>query len=326
LKSGERAIIWPFGNNACAVMSNPDVKRMRRTPEQFVAANGITICWDSFGDPADPPLLLIMGMGAQLIAWDDEFCERLAARGFRVIRFDNRDVGRSSWLDHAGMPDVQRAMTRAWLRLPVTAPYLLDDMAADLAGLMDALGIRAAHLVGASMGATIAQTLAIRRPERVLSMTSIMSTTGAPDLPKPRPSAVAAVLRPQPRTLDGYVEQYVDTWNVLRAGRFPEEETRDRRRAARNHARGLNPQGSARHLVAILASGSRRHALRAVSAPTLVIHGDLDPLVPLAAGIDTAESIPGAELIVLEGMGHALSMPLWPRMIDGIVRVASQAT
>jgi pimeloyl-ACP methyl ester carboxylesterase len=298
---------------------------MRRTPEDFAASNGVTICWDSFGDPAAPPLILIMGMGAQMIAWDDEFCEQLAARGFRVVRFDNRDAGRSTWLTDAGMPDLTRAMTRAWLRLPVTAPYLLDDMALDVVGLMDALGIKAAHLVGASMGATIAQTLAIRRPERVLSMTSIMSTTGDPDLPKPSTSAVAAVMRPQPSTLERYVEQYVDTWRVLRAGRFSEEEVRDRRRAARNHARGLNPAGSARHLVAILASGSRKQALRAVSTPTLVIHGDLDPLVPLAAGVDTARSIPGAELMVLDGMGHALSMPLWPRMIDGIARIAGRA-
>lgn len=307
-------------------IKSSSARQPRRTSEDFVAANGLTICWGSFGRPADPPLILIMGMGAQMIAWDDEFCEQLAARGFRVIRFDNRDAGRSSWLVDAGMPNVMRAMTRAWFRLPVSAPYLLDDMALDVAGLMDALGIRAAHLVGASMGATIAQTLAIRRPERVLSMTSIMSTTGDPDLPNPSQSVVAAVMRPQPDTLERYVEQYVHTWKLLRAGRFADEEARDRERAARNHARGLNPEGSARHLVAILASGSRRKALRAVSAPTLVIHGDLDPLVPLAAGIDTARSIPGAELMVLEGMGHALSMPLWPQMIDGIARIAGRTS
>jgi pimeloyl-ACP methyl ester carboxylesterase len=306
-------------------MRNTSLKQARRTSEDFVAANGLTICWDSFGRPTDPPLILIMGMGAQMIAWDDEFCEQLAARGFRVIRFDNRDAGRSSWLGHAGVPDVMGAMTRAYFRLPVSAPYVLGDMATDLHGLMEALGIRAAHLVGASMGATIAQTFAIRWPERVLSMTSIMSTTGDPDLPKPDTAVVAAVMRPQPGTLEQYVEQYVDTWRVLRVGRFVEEEARDRQRAARNHARGLNPQGSARHLVAILASGSRRKALRTVSAPTLVIHGDLDPLVPLAAGVDTARSIPGAELMVLEGMGHALSMPLWPQMIDGIAHVAARA-
>ena len=306
-------------------MNNPSNKRAGRTPEDFVAANGLSICWDSFGLPTDPPLILIMGMGAQMIAWDDEFCETLAARGFHVVRFDNRDAGRSSWLTHTGMPDVMRAMTRAYFRLPVSAPYLLDDMAHDLAGLMDALGFEAAHLVGASMGATIAQTFAIRFPDRVLSMTSIMSTTGDPDLPKPATSVVAAVMRPQPPTLERYVEHYVDTWRLLRAGRFAEEEARDRDRAVRNHARGLNPQGSARHLVAILASGSRRKALRNVTAPTVVIHGDLDPLVPLAAGVDTARSIPGAELLVVEGMGHALSQPLWPEIIEGVVYATRRA-
>ena len=199
-------------------------------------------------------------------------------------------------------------------------------MALDVVGLMDALGIREAHVVGASMGATIAQTLAIRRPERMLSMTSIMSTTGDPDLPQAKPAALAAVTRPQPTTLERYVEQYVETWKVLRAGGFPEEEARDRARAIRNHARGLSPAGAARHLVAILASGSRKHALRAVSVPTLVIHGDIDPLVSLAAGVSTAQSIPGAELLVLEGMGHALSLPLWPRMIDAIVDFAGRAS
>lgn len=308
-----------------ASASGPGTVRVDRTPERIVRVGGIDICWDSFGDHGDAPLVLIPGMGTQMIGWDDEFCERLAARGFCVIRFDNRDVGRSSWLDGAGTPDVTTAMMRAWWRLPVSAPYLLDDMASDVTGLMDALGIPRAHLVGASMGATIAQCLAIRCPERVLSMTSIMSTTGDPDLPKPKTSAVTAVMRPIPRTLEGYVDQYVDTWKVLRAGRFPEEETRDRARAVRNHARGLNPAGSARHLVAILASGSRRQALRTVSAPTLVIHGDVDPLVPLAAGVDTAKSISTAELLVIEGMGHAMPMPLWPQMIDGIVRVAARA-
>jgi pimeloyl-ACP methyl ester carboxylesterase len=257
-------------------------------------------------------------MGAQMIAWDDEFCEQLAARRFRVIRFDNRDVGKSTRLDNAGTPDIWSAMTRAWLRLRVAAPYRLEDMALDVVGLMDALGIRQAHVVGASMGATIAQTLAIHHPQRMLSMTSIMSTTGDRNLPQAEPSAVAAVTRPQPATLERYVEQYVDTWKVLRVGRFQEEETRDRARAVRTYRRGLSGGGSARHLVAILASGSRKDALRTVAVPTLVIHGDIDPLVPLAGGISTAQCIPGAELLVLEGMGHAISRPLWPQIIGAI--------
>ncbi len=306
-------------------MKEPLAMSVRRTPEAIVSTNGVTICWDSFGNPEDPAVMLIMGMGSQMTGWDDAFCAQIAALGFHVIRFDNRDVGKSSWLHRAGVPNVTTAMTRAWLRLPVTAPYLLQDMAEDVIGLMDALGIARAHMVGASMGATIAQTLAILRPERMLSMTSIMSTTNDPDLPKPSTAAVSAVFRPQPSRLEAYVEQYVDTYDVLRAHRFPEEKARDRARAARNHARGLNPAGSARHLVAILASGSRRKALRAVKVPTLVIHGDIDPLVPFEAGMDTAKSIPGAELMTIEGMGHAMPLAVWPQLIEGIVHVAGRA-
>jgi pimeloyl-ACP methyl ester carboxylesterase len=290
--------------------------------EQFARANGLTLCYDTFGNPADPPLMLIMGMGAQMVGWDDEFCMEVAQRGFWVVRFDNRDAGRSTRLDHAGTPDVVSAMTRAWLRVPVHAPYLLRDMASDVVGLMDALGIRRAHIVGASMGGTIGQVLALHHRDRVLSLTSIMSTTGDPDLPAPKPWAVSAVFRPTPLEREAYIEYYAKTWRVLRGGSFPEEEARDRARAALNHARGLNPAGAARQLVAILASGSRRQALRSVKVPTLVIHGDIDPLVPLAAGTDTAESIPGAELMVLEGMGHALPMRMWPRIVDGIASIA----
>jgi pimeloyl-ACP methyl ester carboxylesterase len=293
-----------------------------RTPEAFVSANGLTLCYETFGDPAHPPLVLIMGIGAQMVGWDEEFCASLAARGLWVIRFDNRDAGRSTRFDHAGLPDVASAMTRAWMRMPVTAPYLLEDMAADVVGLLDALHIEKAHLAGASMGGGIAQILAMSHPQRVLSLTSIMSTTGDPGLPSPKPEAMVAMFKQPPADLHGYIDYYLQTWRVLRVGEFPEEEARDRARAALNHARGLNPAGSARQLMAILASGSRQRALRNVSVPTMVIHGDADPLVPLAAGVDTAQQIPGAQLLVLEGMGHALPMRLWPKVIEGILRVA----
>jgi pimeloyl-ACP methyl ester carboxylesterase len=298
---------------------------VRYTPERLVRANGLTLCYDAFGEEEQPPVVLIMGMGAQMIGWDDEFCRQLAAQGLFVVRFDNRDAGRSTRFDHAGTPDVMAAMTRAWLGIPVQAPYLLQDMALDVVGLLDALDIRRAHLVGASMGGTIAQTVALRHPERMLSLTSIMSTTGDRDLPHPKPWALSALMKPTPAALDDYVEHYVRTWRMLRGDRFPEEDERDRARAVRNYARGLNPAGGARQLAAILASGSRRQALRRVSSPTLVIHGDADPLVPLAAGRDTAASIPGAELLVLPGMGHALPKQLWPRIVDGIVDIARAA-
>jgi pimeloyl-ACP methyl ester carboxylesterase len=293
--------------------------------EKFVTANGLTLCCQSFGRPGDPALVLIMGMGAQMIGWDEDFCAAIAGRGFHVVRFDNRDAGRSTRFDFAGIPHVPTAMTLAWMRLPVPAPYLMYDMALDVVGLLDALGIHGAHLVGASMGGAIAQTLAIHFPERVLSITSIMSTTGDPDLPPPQSWALAAVMQPAPREREAYVEHYVTTWKRMRVASSNEDERRDRLRARGNHDRGLHPAGAARQLVAILASGSRRKALRKLTVPSLVIHGDVDPLVPLAAGKDTARSIPDARLMVLEGMGHGLPFWLWAEIIDAIVDLARRA-
>ena len=290
----------------------------QRTAPAFAKANGIDLCYDTFGDSQAPPLLLIMGLAAQMIAWDDEFCAQLAARGYRVIRFDNRDIGLSTRFDAAGVPNVSAAFMAAAQGKPIEAPYLLRDMAGDAIGLMDALGIAAAHVVGASMGGAIGQTLAILHPERVLTLTSIMATSGAPGLPPPTPAAVAMLLKPTPTDQAGYFESYVQTWNVLRAGSFPLDEARDLTRAGQNFARGLNPAGVARQLTAILASGSRKQALSAVKVPTLVIHGDVDPLVPLACGLDTHQSVPGAKLLVIKGMGHALPILMWPQIIDAI--------
>jgi pimeloyl-ACP methyl ester carboxylesterase len=293
----------------------PDVMR---TAPAFAKANGIELCYDSFGDPQAPPLLLIMGLAAQMIAWDDEFCSLLAGRGYRVIRFDNRDIGLSTRFDAAGLPDVSAAFMAAMQGQPVTAPYLLRDMADDAVGLLDALDIGCAHVVGASMGGAIGQTLAIHHPSRLRSLTSIMATTGAPGLPPPTPQALAMLFKPTPTDQAGYFESYVQTWKVLRAGSFPLDEARDLVRAGQNFARGLNPAGVARQMAAILASGSRKQALAQVTVPTLVIHGDIDPLVPLACGIDTAETVPGAKLQVIAGMGHALPISMWPQIIDAI--------
>lgn len=290
----------------------------RRTGEAFAQANGIEICYDTFGDPADPPLLLIMGLAAQMIAWYDDFCIELARRGLYVVRFDNRDVGRSTHFDHAGLPDTAAAFGAAMQGKPVNAPYRLSDMAADAAGLLDALQIERAHMVGASMGGAIAQTLAIERPERMLTLTSIMSTTGAPGLPPPTPEAAAMLLKPTPTSQAAYLDSYAQTLKVLRGKGFALDEALDRERAARNFERGLNPAGVARQLVAILASGSRREALKAVDLATLVIHGDADPLVPPACGVDTAKAVPNAKLLRIAGMGHALPISAWPQIIDAI--------
>ena len=296
---------------------------MQTTKPTRTRANGIELCWDSFGDAHAPPIVLIMGLAAQMTAWDDEFCTQLAARGHRVIRFDNRDIGLSTRFDAAGVPDVQAALQRAMQGLPSQSPYRLEDMALDVVGLMDALDIARAHVVGASMGGAIGQTLAINHPARLHSLTSIMSTTGAPGLPAPAPAALAVLFRPPPTSLDDYIDGYAKTWKVLRAGNWPLDEARDEQRARQNWARGLNPPGVARQMAAIFASGSRKAALGAVRVPTLVIHGDADPLVPLACGKDTAASIPGAKLMVVPSMGHALPISLWPRLIDAIAAHAA---
>ena len=294
-----------------------------KTSPERARANGIELCWDSFGDAGAPPLVLIMGLAAQMIAWPDEFCALLAEHGFRVVRFDNRDIGLSTRFDSAGIPDIGAALTAAMQGKPVDAPYRLSDMAADAFGLLDALGIGRAHVVGASMGGAIAQTMAIERPERLLTLTSIMATTGEPGLPPPTPAAMGVLLKPPVTTLDGYIRSYVETWKVLRAGSFPDDEALDRERAEAVFARGLNPAGVARQLAAILASGSRKAALRSVRVPTLVLHGDADPLVPLACGVDTAESIPGARLVVIPGMGHALPISFWKRIVEEIATHAA---
>ncbi|WP_407165618.1 alpha/beta fold hydrolase [Bradyrhizobium sp. ORS 111] len=301
------------------------VTSLAHQPPQLARANGIDICYEIFGHADAEPLLLIMGLGAQMIHWDDEFCRQLAARGFRVIRFDNRDIGKSSHLSGGKRLTALELLKLRFLKIPVAASYRLIDMARDTIGLMDALGIRKAHLVGASMGGMIAQEIAITFPERVLSLTSIMSTTGNPRVPGPSREAAAVLMAPPPATKDEYFARYAQTWKVLRNGSFPEDEALDRSRAERTYARGLNPAGVSRQLRAVLASGSRKERLRSVKAPTLVIHGTVDPLVHPEGGKDTAASIPGAKLLMIDGMGHALPIPMWPQIIDAIDQHARRA-
>ena len=213
-----------------------------------------------------------------------------------------------------------------FLKIPVAAPYNLRDMAEDTIGLMDVLGIKSAHLVGMSMGGMIAQETAISFPQRVRSLTSIMSSTGNPKMPQPTREATAVLMAPPPTTKEEYFVRYAQTWKVLRAGHFPEDEALDQARAERNFERGLNPAGVGRQLRAILASGSRKNRLGSVKTPTLVIHGTVDPLVPPANGNDTAASIPDAKLLMIEGMGHALPIRMWPQIIDAIDKHAHAAS
>jgi pimeloyl-ACP methyl ester carboxylesterase len=260
-----------------------------------------------------------------MIHWDDDFCWQLAARGFRVIRFDNRDIGKSSKMTGGKRLTPVELLKLRFLKIPVAAPYRLLDMAKDVIGLMDALGIESAHIVGASMGGMIAQELAISFPQRVRSLTSIMSTTGNPKVPPPTREAAAILMAPPPATKEEYYARFAQTWKILRAGSFPLDESLDRARAERTYARGLSPAGVGRQFRAILASGNRKQRLASVKAPTLVIHGTVDPLVRPEGGKDTAASISGAKLLMIEGMGHALPIPMWPEIIDAIDKHAHGA-
>lgn len=285
-----------------------------------VAANGITIEYESIGDPAAPPILLIMGLGMQLIAWPDAFVRGLAERGFRVIRFDNRDCGLSSRIQVLKQPTLVAALAAAWMRLPVRAPYTLDDMAADAVGLLDALGVPRAHVVGVSMGGMIAQMIAALHAERVLSLTSIMSSSGRRSASQPRPEAKRALLsKPaDPGDPASIVEHLVGVFGVIGSPAFPTDREALREQVIRSVHRGYYPAGVTRQLVAIVASGDRRRLLRKITAPTLVIHGAADPLVPVEAGRDTARHIAGARLMVIEGMGHDLAPGLQPLLVEAI--------
>lgn len=298
---------------------------MPTTGEQFAKANGLDICFETFGASDAPPIVLIMGLGAQMIAWDSQFCEALAAKGFRVIRFDNRDIGRTTRLSTAPVPNIMAMMGMAAIGRTMSVPYTLADMAADTTGLMDALGIRSAHVVGASMGGAIAQEIVIRSPARARSMTCIMSSTGSSSLPSPTPEAVAVLLKAVPPDREAYLAHYRETVRVLRGPHIEEDPELDRPRAEKSFARGLNPPGVARQFGAIFASGDRTAALGGVTVPTLVIHGDADPLIRVEGGHAIVKAIGRATIDVIRGMGHTLPRQHWPRIIDDIATHARAA-
>jgi pimeloyl-ACP methyl ester carboxylesterase len=281
-------------------------------------ANGIQIEFESLGE--GEPLLLIMGLGAQLVMWPDELCQQLVARGFRVIRFDNRDIGLSSKITEGGRPPVRRMLFRTLLGRPVKAPYTLLDMADDTVGLMDFLGLRDAHVVGASMGGMIAQTMAIIHQSRVRSLTSIMSGPGDRMTFLGKRSAVRPLLRPPPRTREAFHALWLEFFRKAGGSGYPVDEVHLRQQTSRAWDRDPGPPELARQTAAIFASGDRRPALRLVRAPTLVIHGSDDPLIRPAAGRATARAIPRAVLRELPGMGHYLPRALWPVLVDEIAR------
>lgn len=280
--------------------------------------NGLELEYDNFGDPEATPLLLVMGLSYQMIEWDDALCELIASRGFRVTRFDNRDVGLSTKVDALGPPDIM-----ALLGGTGRPPYSLDDMAGDAVGLLDALGIAAAHVVGVSMGGMIAQLIAINYPERVLSLTSIMSTVGGLNVVQAEPAVGAALLAPPGQTREERVERSLANRRLIFGTGMPFDEDRARRKAERAVDRCFYPDGAMRQLAAIFAAPDRTAGLGRLTIPTLVIHGENDPLVPPANGRQTAAALPRARFIMIPGMGHALPDHVWPQIVDAIAAVTS---
>ncbi|WP_037312808.1 alpha/beta fold hydrolase [Amycolatopsis orientalis] len=283
--------------------------------------NGLELEYDTFGSPADPPLVLVMGLGAQMVTWEEGFCELLAEGGIHVVRFDNRDIGLSSYLDDLPVPDLG-ALAAGDL---TTAPYLLSDLASDVTGLFDALGFDRAHVVGASMGGMIVQQLAIDSPERLLSLTSIMSTTGDPSVGHPEPAALAALTRPPAATREQAIEDGVAWFKLVGSPGHPSDEEYLRMRAARNYDRANHPAGGLRQAAAVVASGDRTMKLREVRVPALVIHGESDPLINVSGGKATVAAIPDAELVLYPGMGHELPRQLWPAITGAILAHARKA-
>ena len=286
---------------------------------QQTTANGISITFEDKGPRDAPVILLVMGLGGQLTLWPDEFVGALNAHGFRTIRYDNRDVGLSTRFDGAGVPNLKWMFVKMMLRLPVRPAYRLADMAADGVALLDHLGIDHAHVVGVSMGGMISQHIAARYPERVISLTSIMSSSGNPKLPRADKEAMAVLAnRPMSGDPEDMIAYSVRAARVIGSPAYPSEEERLQRRVRSDFDRGWYPQGVARQMAAIVADGDRRALLKTITAPTLVVHGEADPLVPLAAGKDTAANIPGARLMTIPGMGHDLPLALVDTLADAV--------
>jgi pimeloyl-ACP methyl ester carboxylesterase len=288
--------------------------------ETFCTVGDLELCYETFGDPSDPALLLVMGLSMQMLGWHEDLCEELAGRGFFVIRYDNRDVGRSTSIK--GHPPTTWQLIRRDKR---AASYQIADMAADGIGLLDHLGIERAHVVGASMGGMIAQTMAAGYPDRVLSLVSIMSNTGALTSGQPKLGVVSFFLEKVPADREGYIERTVNFFKSIGSPAFPRDEADLRERAGMAYDRGINPAGSGRQLAAILTSGDRTPQLATIAAPTLVIHGTADRLVSPSGGRATARAIPGARLMTIEGMGHDIPRAVWPRIIGAIVENAARA-
>ena len=286
------------------------------------ASNGIDLAYETFGDPSNPTLLLIMGLGAQRVMWDEGFCALLVARGFHVVRFDNRDVGGSTWIETPGL-DVGATVMEVFGGDISKVPYLISDMAADAAGLLKHLGIESAHVVGASMGGMIAQALAIEHPTRVATLTSIMSTTGEPGVGDASPELTSVLLKPVPTDRDGIIANGIEVHRAISCAEHFDED-RARQIAEQAYENGFNPEAVGHQLLAILASGSRAEGLARLDLPALVIHGRQDKLVGFSGGQRTAELIAGADFLAIDDMAHDLPRPHWTRMADAIAGLANR--
>jgi pimeloyl-ACP methyl ester carboxylesterase len=285
-------------------------------------ASGVELCYQTFGDPEDEPILLVMGLATQMTFWDPELCSLLARRGFFVIRFDNRDVGRSS----RGRGRVTRAMlVRAFVGGRVRAPYSLKDLGDDAFGLLDHLGIASAHLVGVSMGGMIVQTMTLDQPQRVRSLTSIMSTTGKRSVGWQHPRLLPAMLRPIKPGREAYADSSVAMWRMIGSPGFDHDDERIRDAAREAYDRGLSTAGALRQMMAILTQPNRSRDLGRVRVPALVVHGMADRMVHVSGGRETAAAIPGAELLLIDGMGHDLPPQLYATRVDAIARTAARA-
>ena len=284
-------------------------------------ADGVDICYQTFGSADGDPLLLVMGLGGPMTWWDERLCRLLADDGFYVIRYDNRDIGHSSRVDG---PVSMGRLTRAFLGLRVRPTYTLDDMARDAFGLLDHLGISAAHVWGVSMGGMIAQTMAVTRPERVLSLTSMMSSTGARSVGYQHPTLLPIFLT-RSGDREGYVEASVRTWKIIGSPGYPVDEDDVRRRAAETFDRGVSPHGTGRQILAVLSQPNRTRDLRGVGVPTLVIHGLADKMIHVSGGRATSLAIPQSELLLIDGLGHDIPEGLWPTLVRAVRRNADRA-
>ena len=289
-----------------------------------VKINGIETVYDIFGHAADPPLVLVAGLGMQMIGWDERLCAQLAGCGYRIIRFDNRDVGLATSFKDKGVPDVGRLIQTRLAGEPpqIPLPYTTYDIVADTIALFDELELDQVHLLGISMGGIIAELLTIEHQERVKTLTAVMTTTGSPALPLPRPEALGIFMRPPSKSRAEYIENSVQGWRMLYGSAYPLDEEETRLRAGRYYDRSYEPTGTTRQLAATIALESLKPRLGQITVPTLVIHGDEDPLFPIECGRDIAVSVPNAKMLVMEGVGHSLPPAIWPQIIEAIAKHA----